>query len=294
MKIAFTKMHGAGNDYLFLDGMHTQPKDPAYLARLLSPRHTAVGADGLVVICPSDCADARMRMFNRDGSEGEMCGNAIRCVGKYLYEHHFVHTAALTVETNSGIKRLTLHFAGETVRSVAVEMGKAVFTPKALPTTLSAPDFSDAAQPGVWLSCGTQPIRVTPVSVGNPHAVVYADAPAEMDLAVLGREIETHPAFPGRVNAEFVRVISPTRLTMRVWERGSGETYACGTGACAVTAASVAYGYCPFETPVTVEMPGGDVTVTVRRDFGLTLCGEAVTVYEGVCEVPAEGEEEVV
>lgn len=294
MKIAFTKMHGAGNDYLFLDGMHTQPEDPAYLARLLSPRHTAVGADGLVVICPSACADARMRMFNRDGSEGEMCGNAIRCVGKYLYDRHYVHTAEMTVETNSGIKRLTLHFSGETVRSIAVEMGKAVFVPTALPTTLSAPDFTDAAQPGVWLPCETLPIRVTPVSVGNPHAVVYMDVPANICLAAMGREIETHPAFPNRVNVEFVRVISPTRLTMRVWERGSGETYACGTGACAAAAASAAYGYCPYETPVTVEMPGGNVTVTVTRNFGLTLCGDAVTVYEGVCEVPPKEEVNVV
>lgn len=277
-KIAFTKMHGIGNDYIYINCFAEQVCSPNKLSLKMSPRHFSVGADGVVLICPSERADARMRMFNADGSEGKMCGNAIRCVGKYLYDNGMVTKDEITVETLSGIKKLQLHLENGKVQGATVAMGKADFSPAAIPLSpsLSSSSFS--------LSVGGSDWHMTCVSVGNPHAVTYVADPGRLNLADIGPLFEYNGAFPERVNTEFVRVIDPTTLEMRVWERGSGETFACGTGACAVTAASVKNGFCPADTPITVRLLGGELSIVCTHDYELFMTGSAVKVYEGIYE----------
>ncbi len=269
----FTKMHGAGNDYIYVNCMQGQPADPAALAVRLSDRHKGVGADGLVLICKSEVADAKMRMFNADGSEGKMCGNAIRCVGKYLYERGIAEKTDLAVETLSGVKQLRLYTEGGKVTRVRVDMGQAVFDPARIPVALPG---SAVVGERVHIAGGVH--TITCVSMGNPHCVVFED-PDEIDLAKLGPLFENDPLFPERVNTEFVKVIGHNRLKMRVWERGSGETMACGTGACAAVAAAVARGMFAKGQDVTVQLRGGELVINVGETVFLT--GEAVTVFEG-------------
>ena len=277
-KIAFTKMHGAGNDYIYID-LYDSPLDfdPADLARKMSPRHFSVGADGVVLILPSSKADARMRMFNLDGSEGKMCGNAIRCVAKYLSDHSLVNKDVITVETLSGVKTLKLFKKGGTVVSVSVDMGRAVFTPAEIPVLCDGAEMVEA--PVTVLG---KTVKMTAVSMGNPHAVIFTEKVDELELAKIGPTYENLSIFPERVNTEFVEIIDATTLKMRVWERGSGETFACGTGASAVVAAAVKTGRAKAGTPVTVRLIGGELTITVDSDYRVTMTGGATEVYQGV------------
>ena len=257
----FTKMHGLGNDYLYVYG--EVPEDIAALSQRLSDRHFGAGSDGMIYISPSDAADFKMRIFNADGSEAMMCGNGVRCVGKYVYDKGYTDKTFLKIETLSGVKFLQLHVAGGTVKSVTVDMGKA------------------AAQPERTLSVNGRTFAYTPVSVGNLHAVIFTDAVNAVPLETLGPAIERHPDFPGGVNVEFVQVLSGTHLRMRVWERGSGVTMACGTGSCASVAAAVKNGYCRAGQPVTVQLDGGTLEITVSEAGRVTMTGPAETVYEG-------------
>ncbi len=279
--IHFTKMHGCANDYIYLDCIRTPvPENISELARKMSRRHFSVGADGIVCICrPDDPAnDAKMRMFNADGSEGKMCGNAIRCVGKFLCDRGLVSSRSVRIETLSGTKTLTLLTDGRRCTGAIVMMGRAVIDCPSIPVLYSEPAMISAP-----LTAGGREYRVTAVSMGNPHAVVFSnESPDTLDLERIGPEFEHHPIFPERVNTEFVRVLDPCTLEMRVWERGSGETYACGTGACAAAAAAVLNGLCRYETPIEVRLVGGTLKITVSRDLGITMEGPACEVYSGV------------
>lgn len=258
----FTKMHGLGNDYICLNCMDAMPDDPAVLARGLSDRHFGVGGDGLVCICPSKTADVRMQMFNADGSEGAMCGNGIRCVGKYVYEKGLSNKTKLTVETQSGIRELELRLRNGAVTWVTVDMG--------------VPEIGPMAK----LHVNEKSYTGIAVSVGNLHFVTPVSEITQIDLAAVGPLLEHHPHFPEGVNVEFVRVLCRGRFEMRVWERGSGETMACGTGACAALAALSTLGRVGRE--VTVSLPGGELEVEWReRDGHLMMTGPAVTVFEG-------------
>lgn len=257
----FTKMHGLGNDYLYVYG--EVPEDAAALSVRLSERHFGAGSDGMIWISPSHIADFKMRIFNADGSEAMMCGNGIRCVGKYVYDKGYTAKTELQVETLSGIKTLLLHTDAGAVKSVTVDMGAAL---------CSAPKSLFAAE---------RELTYVPVSVGNPHAVIFVDNAEAVPLSTIGPQVERHPDFPGGVNAEFVQVLDRHNLRMRVWERGSGITMACGTGACASVAAAVYQGLCPHDAPVTVHLDGGALLISVASDYCVTMTGPAETVYEG-------------
>lgn len=269
-------MQGLGNDYVYIDCYDREIDDPVSLAQQISRRRFSVGSDGLVLICPSDIADAKMRMFNADGSEGRMCGNAIRCVGKYLYESGRAPRTDLTVETLSGRKRLHLFPEEGRVHQVEVEMGRADFSPAAIPLLTAEPLICST------IVAGSVVYTVTCLSVGNPHCVVFTDDLEGLNLEKIGPSFENHPFFPERINTEFVRIDSSTELTMRVWERGSGETFACGTGACAICAAAVKLGLCPTDTPITVHLCGGDLAITCRCDGEILMRGDAETVCTGL------------
>lgn len=274
MKIEFTKMHGIGNDYIYINCMSGMSFDPCELSVKMSPRRFSVGADGVVCICSSETADARMRMFNADGSEGAMCGNATRCIGKYLYERGIVKKDIMTLQTLSGIKTLYLSVHDGKVDSVSVDMGVPDFSPEAVPSKRELIDSPITVGGSEW--------RVTALSVGNPHAVTFVDDPYAIDIERLGPLFENNELFPERINTEFVKVCSDTELIMRVWERGSGETWACGTGACAVVSAAVRLGICPSDKPVTVHLRGGDLRITCSER--ITMTGPAQFVYDGVYE----------
>ena len=267
MKIPFTKMHGLGNDYIYIDCFATPVEtlpDLSALAARLSCRRFSVGADGLVLILPSDKATARMRMFNADGSEGLMCGNAIRCVGKYLYERGLVppDVREITVETASGVKELSLSVKAGKVDSVSVDMGVV--------------EVSD----DIAVETAGKQYHVIPVSVGNPHWVCFVDDLCEVDVESEGARLSSVPE--GGVNVEFVKCIDENTLRMRVFERGSGVTLACGTGACASVAAAVSRGICPVHTPVTVLLDGGALTVILGEGGTLLMIGGAEFVFDGV------------
>ena len=258
----FTKMEGLGNDYIYLNGLDGLPEDLPALARRMSNRHFGVGSDGIICICPSERADFRMRMFNADGSEGEMCGNGIRCLGKYVYDKGLTHKKKLTIETGGGLRTLELLTEDGLVKAVRVNMGR--------------PQVRTAME----LTAGGRMWQITPVSMGNPHAVLFVDRPEELDLEQLGPCFEHHAAFPQSVNTEFVRCAAPDRLVMRVWERGSGETLACGTGACAALAAAVVQGKCGRRA--AVELPGGVLELEwPDNEMEMIMTGPANTVFEG-------------
>jgi diaminopimelate epimerase len=261
----FTKMHGLGNDYLYV--YSEVPDNVAEMSILLSERHFGAGSDGMIFITPSRKADFMMRIFNADGSEAKMCGNGIRCVGKYVYDKGYTDKTSLTVDTLSGIKQLELTVEDGKVSEVTVGMGRAKVSG----------DVSIDVD-------GTAHV-CTPVDVGNPHAVTFVDSAESVELSAIGPKIEKHPFFPGGVNAEFVEVTGENELRMRVWERGSGITMACGTGACASAAAAVKKGLCEPEKPIKIKLDGGCLTVTVGKDLRLTMTGPAQTVYEGETEL---------
>ena len=274
--VRFTKMHGVGNDYIYIDCMKETPADPAYLARVMSPRRFSVGSDGVVLICPSGRCDAKMRMFNADGSEGKMCGNAIRCVGKFLYERGYTAKTDLLIETLSGDRRLALDVKDGKVVSVSVGMGRAILSPTDVPVRFDGEKMINEP-----LIVGGKEYRITAVSMGNPHAVTFVDDVDLIEIEKIGPLFENHPIFPDRVNTEFVRVISNNRIGMRVWERGSGETLACGTGACASVVASVLNGFAGAGEPVTVVLRGGELVITCSEDLDVTMTGPASFVYDG-------------
>ncbi len=284
MKLHFTKMQGCGNDYVYIDCLTgTTPggvlRTPESLAVRLSDRHFGVGGDGLVLMLPSAVADARMRMFNLDGSEGRMCGNAIRCVAKYLYDHDIVRRPTMTIETLSGIKELSLTTKGDTVLSVTVNMGRAALAPEKIPVRL--PGDRVVQRP---VSVNGHTYLLTCVSMGNPHAVLFCDDLDTLPLASLGPSFENHPLFPERVNTEFVKLIGRNQLQMRVWERGSGETLACGTGACAAAVAAVLGGYCDRGADIRLTLRGGELVVRYTEE-AVTMTGGCQTVFEGTIDL---------
>ncbi len=271
----FTKMHGIGNDYVYINCFEETVRDPEQLAVRLSDRHCGIGGDGVILIMPSDCADFRMRMFNADGSEGKMCGNGTRCIGKYVYDYGLTDKTEITLETLAGIKYLTLHPENGVVKSVTVDMGMCSFAPADVPIA------SDKELIKAPLTVDGEDYEITCVSMGNPHCVVFWHDIDNMPLEQVGPLFENHPLFPERVNTEFVEIIDSTSLKMRVWERGSGETMACGTGACAIVAAAVKCGICPADTDINVRLRGGDLKIRYV-DGRIYMTGPAETVFDGV------------
>lgn len=271
----FTKMQGCGNDYVYVNCLEEQLENRADFSIRVSNRNFGVGSDGLICICPSELADFKMDMYNADGSQAQMCGNGIRCVGKYVYEKGLTDKTSLTIETGAGIKNLELNVENGKVNSVRVEMGAPELRPLYIPIAEQGKDFID--RPVV---VGQEEHRVTALSVGNPHAVVFVEDVDSLDLKTLGPRFENHPLFPERVNTEFVQVLDRSRLKMRVWERGSGETLACGTGATACFAAAVLCGH--TGNSATVELLGGELLIEWDRDKNLLyMTGPAVTVFDG-------------
>jgi diaminopimelate epimerase len=271
----FTKMQGAGNDYVYVSAFTEKlPADLPELARRISNRRYGVGGDGLIVIAPSERADARMRMFNIDGSEGEMCGNGVRCVGKYVYDHGIARREQVTIETGRGVLTLQLFPEKGKVAKVRVDMGPPIFKSSEIPTTL-------AGDPpvNVPLEVAGRTFRATCASMGNPHCVLFVDEPTDELVLEIGPQIEKHPAFPRKVNVEFIQVLSRTEFRMRVWERGSGETWACGTGACASAVAGILNGH--FDRKVTGHLRGGDLVLEWPDGGHVFMTGDAVEVFSG-------------
>ncbi|MGE5613861.1 MAG: diaminopimelate epimerase [Bacillota bacterium] len=271
----FTKMHGIGNDYVYVNCFEENIRNPSRLAVKVSDRHFGIGSDGLVLIMPSKKQDFRMRMFNPDGSEAEMCGNAIRCVGKYVYDNGLTRKKEITIETLSGVKKLKLHVRNGKVRTVRVDMGEPVLEPEKIPVIHGAKKVANED-----MEIGGKTYRVTCVSMGNPHAVTYMDGIDSLNIDAIGPQFEHSPLFPRGVNAEFVEVIDTATLKMRVWERGTGETLACGTGACASLVASVLNGF--SDRKATVRLRGGDLLIEWNeQDNHVYMTGPAETVFEG-------------
>ncbi|MGN0113989.1 MAG: diaminopimelate epimerase [Acutalibacteraceae bacterium] len=279
MKLQFTKMHGCGNDYIYFNCMDKELDNPEQLSIMLSDRHFSIGGDGIIMICHSDKADARMRMFNADGSEGKMCGNATRCIGKYLYDNGIVKKDKISLETLSGIKYLDLTVENGKVKLVSVDMGKAILVPNEIPVALSG----DIAV-NVPHSVDGKDYNITCVSMGNPHCVVFGGDPDEIELEKIGPKFENDPIFPERVNTEFAQIIDEHTIKMRVWERGSGETLACGTGACATAVAAVLCGYCKKGEDITLKLRGGELIINYT-DERVLMTGPAAVSFTGEVEV---------
>ena len=278
-KISFLKMQSCGNDYIFIDNMDGKITCPESLAINFVDRHFGIGGDGITLIEKSEIADAKMRIFNKDGSEGAMAGNSIRCVAKYLYDNGFVKDKTVRIETLSGVKEMTLFTFNGKVSSVSVNMGRVTLEGKKIPSTLEGETVV-----GREIEVGGQKYSVTLVNVGNPHCVVFCDKVDAVDVANVGPLFENAPYFPERINAEFVRVVNDKTLKMRVWERGNGETLACGTGAAASVVAAVLGGYCRKDEDITVKVRGGDLIVRYNSDETVTLTGNTKLVYEGAIE----------
>ena len=279
LTLSFTKMHGCGNDYIYINCFNFEINSPESLSALLSDRHTGIGGDGIVLIMRSDIADAKMRMFNLDGSESSMCGNAIRCIAKYLYDNRMVQKRQMNIETGSGVKKLYLYTKNGMVSSVKVDMGSVALRPENIPVKLSGKNA--IARP---VTIGGENYTITCVSVGNPHAVVFSDNVEILNLPNIGPCFENDALFPDRVNTEFVEVVSRDRIKMRVWERGSCETLSCGTGACAAVVAAVLNGYCDKDTDITVQLLGGDLTIHYT-DETIYMTGDCIKVFEGMVEI---------
>ena len=279
VKIAFTKMQGCGNDYIYINCFDIEINFPESLSILLSDWHYGVGGDGLVLILPSNIADAKMRMFNLDGSEGKMCGNAIRCVGKYLYDKGIVKKLDMTIETLSGVKKLTLYTKNRHVHSATVDMGRAELDPKKIPVNLSGNQIVSRAA-----KIGRKWYDITCVSMGNPHCIVFLSGVDSLRISEIGPKFENSLIFPERVNTEFVEVLGRNSLKMRVWERGSGETLACGTGACAAAVAAVLNGFCEKNSDIRISLLGGELIVKYT-DEAVFLTGGCEKVFDGEVEI---------
>ncbi|MGI6777899.1 MAG: diaminopimelate epimerase [Acetivibrionales bacterium] len=275
----FTKMHGLGNDYIYVNCFKEKVGNPNELAKFISDRHFGVGSDGLVLILPSDKADFRMRMFNSDGSEAEMCGNAIRCVGKYVYDNGLTDKTVISIDTLAGVKILDMTVENGKVVLVRVNMGEPVIEAAKIPVKTGKERF--ISEP---VEIDGKSYNVTGVSMGNPHAVTYVDNVESFPLELIGPKMENHELYPRKINAEFVQVIDRRTLKMRVWERGAGETLACGTGACAVLVASVLNGF--SERKATVRLLGGDLFIEWNEtDNHVYMTGPAVKVFDGEVEI---------
>ena len=276
----FTKMHGCGNDYVYVNGFAETVKNPGEVARFVSDRHFGIGSDGLILICPSDKADFEMAMYNADGSRAEMCGNGIRCVAKYVYDYGLTDKTRISVDTLAGIKYLELFVEEGKVREVTVNMGAPILEAEQIPV-----DFSNSPVISQPLDAAGKSYEVTCVSMGNPHCVIFMDEDVrELDLGKIGPDFENHARFPKRINTEFVNVIDETHLRMRVWERGSGETLACGTGTCATVVAAILNGLTKDE--VSVELLGGSLRIRWDREQNLVyMTGPAEVVFDGEIEI---------
>ena len=271
----FTKMHGIGNDYVYVNCLKENVENPSEVAIKISDRHFGIGSDGLILIKPSDVADGKMEMYNADGSQGDMCGNGIRCVAKYMYDYGITDKTSISVETKSGIKYLDLTLKNGKVDTVKVNMGAPILKASEIPVisekeqVISEPVTIDGKE---W--------KITCVSMGNPHAITYIDDVKHLEIEKIGPKFENHEIFPDRVNTEFVHVIDRNTVEMRVWERGSGETYACGTGACAVAVSSILNGL--TEEEVTVKLLGGDLKIFWNREENrVYMTGSATKVFDG-------------
>ena len=269
----FTKMQGIGNDYIYVNLFMEHVAHPSDLSRHISDRHFGIGSDGLVLIGPSDKADLRMQMFNADGSEGKMCGNACRCIGRYAYERGLTDRTTCTLETGSGIRTISLNVVEGKVQSAVVDMGEPIFTAEEIPTTLSNPNEDRVLVNGV-----TWP--VTSLSMGNPHCVTFVEDPDALELSEIGPSFEHNSVYPEGVNTEFVSICPDGSLRLRVWERGSGETMACGTGACAALVAAAIHGMSPRSN--VVHLRGGDLRIEWREDGHVLQEGPAEFVCDGV------------
>ena len=279
----FTKMQGIGNDYVYINCFEENVEDPAAVAKFVSDRHFGIGSDGLILIRPSEVADCEMDMYNLDGSQGAMCGNGIRCVAKYVFDHGIVDRTTLSIATRSGIKHVELSVCDGKVSMVKVNMGSPILQARQIPVAVETEQAIDApieVDNKIW--------NFTAISMGNPHAIVYVEDPDLLELEKIGPLFENHLLFPDRINTEFVQVLDRHTLKMRVWERGSGETLACGTGACAVTVASILNGHVDEDRPVTVKLAGGDLQIFWDRSENLVyMTGPAVTVFEGEIDLSA-------
>lgn len=277
----FTKMHGIGNDYVFVDCFLESILRPEKTAHMISDRHFGIGSDGLILIKPSVKADFEMVMYNADGSRGEMCGNGIRCMAKYVYEKGLTDKTCITIETLAGIRTLWMNVEKGTVTAVKVDMGSPIWEPELIPVL-----FQEKMMIRQPVRIENRPFFVTCVSMGNPHCVVFMEESVEsMKIENIGRLLECHEMFPKRTNVEFVNILSKRELRMRVWERGSGETLACGTGACAVAAAAIVNGYA--DTQVRIHLSGGELEIFWdRKEDRIYMTGSAVQVYEGDFRLP--------
>lgn len=275
----FTKMHGCGNDYIYVNCFNEIIDKPEVLSKALSDRHFGIGSDGMILICPSDIADFRMRMYNNDGSEGKMCGNGVRCIAKYVYDYGLTNKTRISLETEGGIKYLDMKIVDGQVDSVRVDMGEPILEASLIPVEYNHNHVIDAP---IMIN-GTE-YQITCISMGNPHAIVFVPDTAAFDLERLGPLFENHPMFPDRINTEFVELIDEHTVRMRVWERGSGETLACGTGACASVMACILNG--KTGTQVQVKLLGGDLDISYDEASNhIFMSGPATTVFDGEIDI---------
>ena len=277
--LRFTKMQGLGNDYVYIDATKANIENPSELSKYISDRHFGVGSDGLILICPSDKADFRMRMFNSDGSEAEMCGNGIRCVGKFVYDKKLTDRTLVTIETKAGIKVLKLNVKDEEVDTVRVDMGTPILESEKIPVITD-----EKLAQNLRLNALDKSFDFTCVSMGNPHAVTVVDNVSDFDVKKYGSILEVNEVFPNKTNVEFVEIKDPENIKMRVWERGTGETLACGTGACASVVACNLNGLTKIS--VNVELLGGNLNIELGEDNHVYMTGPAVTVFEGELNNP--------
>lgn len=275
----FTKMQGCGNDYVYVNGFENKIDNPNKLSEIVSDRHFGIGSDGLIVINPSEKANFKMSMYNADGSEGKMCGNGIRCVAKYVYDNKMTDKTTITVETLSGIKTLELNVKNDKVETVKVNMGTPILLPKYVPVVSDKDKVVDEP-----IVIDDKEYRITCVSMGNPHAITFIENTDDLEIETIGPKFENNPIFPDRVNTEFIQVLDRNTVKMRVWERGSGETFACGTGACATVVACVLNGL--TDDKVTVKLLGGDLFIEYNREENTVyMTGPAKVSFTGKIEV---------
>ena len=279
MKLKFTKMHGCGNDYIYVNCFDQNVPFPEEFSKKFSQRRYGIGSDGLIMVCPSDVADAKMRMFNADGSEGKMCGNGIRCVGKFLHDNNLVRSNDMCIETLSGIKRVSLLSENGKIGVLKVDMGMPDFSPKNIPVLTDEKEviFRD-------FCLENMSYKITCLSMGNPHCVVFKNGIENIDIEKIGPMFEKNSIFPEGVNTEFIEVLDKNNIKMRVWERGSGETLACGTGVCASVVAAVRSGFCEEGKDVKVHLLGGELVVKYT-DGMVYMTGKAEKVFEGEVEI---------
>ena len=278
--LKFTKMHGLGNDYVYMDAINQKIENRQEIAKFVSDRHFGIGSDGLILICPSNVADFKMQMFNQDGSEAQMCGNGIRCVGKYVYDKGLTTKTTISIETLAGIKILKMQEENGKIKLITVDMGEPILEPNKIPVKSNENPVKNLV-----LNAENIDFKFTCVSMGNPHAITFIEEDVNIfDVCKYGRKLEVNSVFPQKANIEFVNIIDEKNIKMRVWERGAGETLACGTGACAVTVAAVLNGYTKRE--VIVKLLGGDLKINwSKEDNHIYMTGPATTVFEGEIEI---------